>query len=225
MCQHISSGRCSCQFDIGSVERNFPGLRQWRSRGSTSQGAENGGFPHQVTPAFGNLPIRDSTWVHFQGPSVRPCLHTLGPFCDMCLGDWVKTQGKVCRVAQYQFFLIDSISIILFPFLSIPISISINLKRAYQYQYVINYWKIPLSISISISINLLPYQYRYQYFSTCLKSSYYKSAAAQKVRQRSLEAIAALDKVYTSFLYPTTHLTSTNPYSHPLGWIPCQKSL
>ena len=89
------------------------------------------------------------------------------------------------RVAQYQFFLIDSISIILFPFLSIPISISINLKRAYQYQYVINYWKIPLSISISISINLLPYQYRYQYFSTCLKSSYYKSPAAQIVRQRS----------------------------------------
>ena len=89
------------------------------------------------------------------------------------------------RVAQYQFFLIDSISIILFPFLSIPISISINLKRAYQYQYVINYWKIPLSISISISINLLPYQYRYQWFSTCLKSFYYKSPAAQIVRQRS----------------------------------------
>ena len=89
------------------------------------------------------------------------------------------------RVAQYQFFLINSISIILFPFLSIPISISINLKRAYQYQYVINYWKIPLSISISISINLLPYQYRYQYFSTCLKSSYYKSPAVQIVRQRS----------------------------------------
>ena len=89
------------------------------------------------------------------------------------------------RVAQYQFFLINSISIILFPFLSIPISISINLKRAYQYQYVINYWKIPLSITISISINLLPYQYRYQYFSTCLKSSYYKSPAAQIVRQWS----------------------------------------
>ena len=71
------------------------------------------------------------------------------------------------------------------PFLSIPISISINLKRSYQYQYVINYWKIPLSISISISINLLPYQYRYQYFSTCLKSSYYKSPAAQIVRKRS----------------------------------------
>ena len=88
------------------------------------------------------------------------------------------------RVAQYQFFLIDSISIILFPFLSIPISISINLKRAYQYQYVINYWKIPLSISISISINLLPYQYRYQYFSSCLKSSYYKSPTAQIVRQQ-----------------------------------------
>ena len=118
--------------------------------------------------------------------------------------------GMCSRVAQYQFFLIDSISIILFPFLSIPISISINLKRAYQYQYVINYWKIPLSISISISINLLPYQYRYQYFSTCLKSSYYKSAAAQISRQRSLESITSLDKVYTSFLYPTTQLTSTN---------------
>ena len=97
------------------------------------------------------------------------------------------------------------------------------MKRAYQYQYVINYWKIPLSISISISINLLPYQYRYQYISTCLKSSYYKSAAAQIVRQQSLESIASLDKVYTSFLYPTTHLTSTNPYLHPLRCIPCQK--
>ena len=89
------------------------------------------------------------------------------------------------RAAQYQFFLINSISIILFPFLSISISISINSKRAYQYQYIINYWKILLSISISISINILPYQYRYQYFSTCLKSSYYKSPAVQIVRQRS----------------------------------------
>ena len=107
----------------------------------------------------------------------------------MCQTKCLSLQSLLCwyylllRVAQYQFFLINSISIILFPFLSIPISISINLKRAYQYQYVINYWKIPLSISISISINLLPYQYRYQYFSTCLKSSYYKSPAAQIVRQ------------------------------------------
>ena len=44
------------------------------------------------------------------------------------------------RVAQYQFSLVNSISI--------------NLKRAYQYQYVINYGKVPLSISISI--NWLP---------------------------------------------------------------------
>jgi len=38
---------------------------------------------------------------------------------------WSSTRG-----AQYQYFVIDSISIILFPFLSIPISISIILKRA-----------------------------------------------------------------------------------------------
>ena len=111
------------------------------------------------------------------------------------------------RVAQYQFFLIDSISIILFPFLSIPISISINLKRAYQYQYVINYWKIPLSISISISINLLPYQY--QFFSTHLKSLYYKSAAAEIVRQRSLESM--LHPVYLWVGYHTTPLSCTPP--------------
>ena len=111
------------------------------------------------------------------------------------------------RVAQYQFFLIDSISIILFPFLSIPISISINLKRAYQYQYVINYWKIPLSISISISINLLPYQY--QYFSTHLKSLYYKSAAAQIIRQRSLESM--LHPLYLWVGYHTTPLSCAPP--------------
>ena len=113
------------------------------------------------------------------------------------------------RVAQYQFFLIDSISIILFPFLSIPISISINLKRAYQYQYVINYWKIPLSISISISINLLPYQYQYQYFSTHLKSLYYKSAAAQIIRQRSLELMP--HPLYLWVGYHTTPLSCAPP--------------
>ena len=48
--------------------------------------------------------------------------------------------------------------------------------------------------------------------STCLKSSYYKSAAAQIVRQRSLESIAssALSMSvghHTSFLYPTTATT------------------
>ena len=70
------------------------------------------------------------------------------------------------RGAQYRYFVIDSISIILFPFLSIPISMSVNIKRAYQYQCVINYWKVPLSISISMSINWLPYQYQYQYFNS-----------------------------------------------------------
>ena len=42
------------------------------------------------------------------------------------------------RADQYQYFLIDSISIILFAFLSISISLSIIFKRAYQYQYFIN---------------------------------------------------------------------------------------
>ena len=98
------------------------------------------------------------------------------------------------RVAQYQFFFINSISIILFPFLSIPISMSINIKRAYQYQCVINYWKVPLSISISMSINWLPYQYQYQYFNSyqnLLKSVHVwnlciikQGSTAEIVRQR-----------------------------------------
>ena len=48
------------------------------------------------------------------------------------------------RGAQYQYFVIDSISIILFPFLSIQLSISIILKRGYQYQYLINFSKSSL---------------------------------------------------------------------------------
>ena len=55
------------------------------------------------------------------------------------------------RGAQYRYFVIDSISIILFPFLSIPISISIILKRSYQYQYLINFSKSSL---INVNINL-----------------------------------------------------------------------
>ena len=60
------------------------------------------------------------------------------------------------RGAQYQYFVIDSISIILLPFLSIPISISIILKRAYQYQYLNNFSKSSL---INFNINLC-----YQFF-------------------------------------------------------------
>ena len=56
------------------------------------------------------------------------------------------------RGAQYQYFIINSISIILVSFLSIPISISIILKRAYQYQYLINFSK---SSFINFNINLL----------------------------------------------------------------------
>ena len=59
------------------------------------------------------------------------------------------------RAAQYQYFLIDSISIILFAFLSISISLSIIFKRAYQYQYFINYSKSSL---INFNINI-SYQY------------------------------------------------------------------
>ena len=105
-----------------------------------------------------------------------------------------KCWSTVCfldRVAQYQFFLINSISIILFSFLSIPISISINIKRAYQYQCVINYWKVPLSISISMSINWLPYQYQYQYFNSSqnlLKSVHVWNLCMFKARQRSLDS-------------------------------------
>ena len=63
-----------------------------------------------------------------------------------CFG-WFEIRG-----AQYQYFIINSISIILVSFLSIPISISIILKRAYQYQYLINFSK---SSFINFNINLL----------------------------------------------------------------------
>ena len=59
------------------------------------------------------------------------------------------------RAAQYQYFLIDSISIILFAFLSISISLSIIFKRVYQCQYFINYSKSSL---INFNINI-SYQY------------------------------------------------------------------
>ena len=59
------------------------------------------------------------------------------------------------RAAQYQYFPINSISIIQSVFLSIPISISIIFKRAYQYQYFINYSKNSL---INFNINT-SYQY------------------------------------------------------------------
>ena len=49
------------------------------------------------------------------------------------------------RAAQYQYFLIDSISIILFAFLSIPISLSIIFKGAYKHRYFINYSKSSLT--------------------------------------------------------------------------------
>ena len=55
------------------------------------------------------------------------------------------------RGAQYQYLVIDSIPIILFPFLSIPISISIISKRSYQYQYLINFSQSSL---INVNINL-----------------------------------------------------------------------
>ena len=60
-----------------------------------------------------------------------------------------KKKGSI-RAAQYQYFPINSISIILFVFLSIPISISIIFKRAYQYQYFINYSK---NFLINFNIN------------------------------------------------------------------------
>ena len=112
-----------------------------------------------------------------------------------CIDRYIQSRGRISyRVAQYQFFFINSISIILFPFLSIPISMSINIKRAYQYQCVINYWKVPLSISISMSINWLPYQYQYQYFNSyqnLLKSVHVwnlciikRGSTAKIVRQR-----------------------------------------
>ena len=59
------------------------------------------------------------------------------------------------RAAQYQYFLIDPISIILLAFLSISIPLSIIFNRADQYQYCINYSK---SFLINFNINI-PYQY------------------------------------------------------------------
>ena len=86
---------------------------------------------------------------------------------------FIKMNYLSIRAAQYRYFLINSISIILYPFLSIPISISIISKRAYQYQYLINYLKLHLSIPISISIHWYwpSYQYAYQYFK-CFKQGY-----------------------------------------------------
>lgn len=62
--------------------------------------------------------------------------------------------------AQYQYFLIDSISIILFQMCTIsifPKRFNIN----YTISILINNSKVPLSISMSISINWLPCQYQY----------------------------------------------------------------
>ena len=126
--------------------------------------------------------------------SLSTLLNKVWPHMSFTLFTFFYNNPFWIRVAQYQFFFINSISIFLFPFLSISISMSINIKRAYQYQCVINYWKVPLSISISMSINWLPYQYQYQYFSSyqnLLKSVYVwnlciikRGSTAEIVRQR-----------------------------------------
>ena len=71
--------------------------------------------------------------------------------CTICAGRFLRAAQEPLDIT---YFLIDSISIILFPCLSIPISIIF--KRAYQYQYFINDSKFPLSIfNINISYQFL----------------------------------------------------------------------